>query len=138
MKNKSVKKIKWNIQTAAAAFIYAWQRKITSFTVYAAEESGGAAGYDLEWIKTQNNRTFDDLTDTVKATGGSLYTLLMAVGVIGLLASLIICGMLIAIGSNANKRSEHLAHLVYIMLGGVVIFGAMAIIGLMQSIGGNL
>lgn len=100
--------------------------------IYASE------GYDLDWITTENNNTFDDLTETVKATGGSLYTLLMSIGVIGLLASLIICGVLIAIGSNANKRSEHLAHLVFIMLGGVVIFGAMAMIGLMQSIGGNL
>ena len=97
-----------------------------------------AGTYDTSWIGQGGNNTFDDLTKTVQETGNSMYKLVMAVGVVGVLLSLIVCGLLIALGTNANKRSEHIGHLVMIAIGGVLIFGAVAIVGMLQTIGGNL
>lgn len=105
----------------------------TSLSVHAEGEA-----YDLDWLGQDGNDTFDELTTTVKDTGNSMYKLVMAVGVVGVLLSVIICGLLIAVGTNANKRSEHIGHLVMIMVGGILIFGAVSIIGMLQTIGGNI
>jgi hypothetical protein len=94
--------------------------------------------YDFSWIETSDNAAFDDLTQTVKETGGSAYKLVMAIGVVGVLLSIVISGLCIALGRNANKRSENITTLLYVGIGGIVIFGAMAILGILQSIGGNL
>lgn len=96
------------------------------------------AEYDTSWIGGEGNETFDELTDTVKETGNSMYKLFMAIGVVGLLISLIICGLLIAVSTNANKRSEHISHLIMICVGGILIFGAISIVGLLKTIGANI
>ena len=62
----------------------------------------------------------------------------MAVGVIGILCSVVICGVLIAVSQNANKRSEHITHIIYILIGAILIFGAVGIVGMFKTIGGNI
>lgn len=107
-------------------------------TVIYAQEAGGGEEYNLDWLGGTGNNTFDELTNTVQETGNSMYKLVMAVGVVGVLLAVVICGLLIAVGTNANKRSEHIGHLVMIMVGGILIFGAVAIVGMLQTIGGNI
>lgn len=107
-------------------------------TSLCVQAEGAGDVYDLDWLGGAGNDTFDELTTTVKETGNSMYKLVMAVGVVGVLLSVIICGLLIAVGTNANKRSEHIGHLVMIMVGGILIFGAVSIIGMLQTIGGNI
>ena len=97
-----------------------------------------ASDYDIEWIGGTDNGSFDDLTTTAKETGNSFYKLLMALGVIGILCSVVICGFLIAVSQNANKRSEHISHIIFIMVGAILIFGAIGIVGMLKSIGGNI
>ena len=64
-----------------------------------------AEDYDIDWIGGTDNGSFDALTTTTKETGNSFYKFLMAVGVIGILCSVVICGVLIAVSQTAKKRS---------------------------------
>lgn len=96
------------------------------------------AADDYSFLTNTDNGTFQGLTDTAKATGGSLYKLLMVIGVIGLAASLIFCGFRIAISKSGQKRDENKGNLVWICIGGIIIFGSMTIIGLIKTFAANL
>lgn len=114
----------------------------TALTVQAAGDSGTdqviLTSYDTEWLGEDGNKTFDDVTAKVKDTGNSMYRLMMAIGVVGLVLSIISGGLMIALTQNANKRSEHIGHFVWIVIGGVAIFGAITLIGIIKDIGVNL
>lgn len=93
------------------------------------------ASDDLSWLTGGGNGTFDELTSTVKGTGASIYKLVMAVGVVGMLISIIIVGISFATNKNAQKKEENKSHLLYICIGGIIVFGAMFFLGLLQTIG---
>lgn len=82
----------------------------------------------------KSNGAFDKITETVKQTGFSFYNLLFVVGVFGLVIFTMILGISFAGTKNANKKSENKSHLPYIAIGGLFVFGAMSIIGLIKSI----
>ena len=106
-------------------------------TVFAAESESGSATYDYNWIGNGGNNTFDDLTTTVQQTGASFYKLLMAVGVIGLIAVIIVCGIKLA-AAGSGKRADAIEQLIWVFIGGIIVFGAVSIIGFMGAIGANL
>lgn len=81
---------------------------------------------------------FSGVTETVESAGASLYRLLMVVGVIGFIVSLIFAGLSLAFTRNSNKRGEEKSNLLWIFIGMIIVFGAMAIIGLAQNVGGTL
>lgn len=87
---------------------------------------------------TPTKDIFKDVTETVESAGASLYKLLMVVGVIGFVVSLIFAGLSLAFTRNSNKRGEEKSNLLWIFVGMVVVFGAMAIIGLAQNVGVTL
>lgn len=95
---------------------------------------------DFDWLTSSDggNTTFDSATEAVKSTGNSLYKLLMAIAVVGLVVSIITCGISMSINKNATKKAENKSHMVDIAIGGIVIFGAMFIISLIKSIGEGL
>ena len=81
---------------------------------------------------------FSGVTETVESAGASLYKLLMVVGVIGFVVSLIFAGLSLAFTRNSNKRGEEKSNLLWIFIGMIIVFGAMAIIGLAKNVGGSL
>ncbi len=97
-----------------------------------------AADYDISWIGQEDNGAFDGLTETAKQTGNSFYKFLMALGVIGVLCSVVICGIAIVVSQNANKRSERYGQIIAITIGAVLIFGGVGIIGMLKGIGSNV
>ena len=109
-------------------------------TVHASEgaESGTGNEYDISWLGGEGNGAFDKLEKQVQETGNSAYRLFLAIGVVGLVLSIVICGLSIVVSGGGNKRSEKLGWLLWIGIGGVVIFGAMSIVSVLQSIGGNI
>lgn len=107
---------------------------LLQMTAFAEDDPDTA---DLEWIKGEGNGTFDGLTQMVKGTGASLYTLMMAIGVAGLVCIVIYVGIRIA-AAGSGKRAEALEQLIWVIVGGSIVFGSFTIIGLMKSIGGNL
>ena len=110
----------------------------SGFPVLAATGGeGSSSGYDYTWINNDGNGTFDDLTDTVKDTGASIYKLLLAVDVVCLICIVIVCGIKLA-AAGSGKRAEAIEQLIWVFIGGIIVFGAMSIIGFMGTIGANL
>lgn len=88
--------------------------------------------------KTGGTDYFSGLTNTAQDLGASGFKMVKTVCIAGLAISVLIAGGSIALASNGNKRTEGKDRLVNGLLGGAVIFGALSIIGLAASIGGNL
>lgn len=113
----------------------------SQLTVFASgkPESGAKTqpDYSYDWITDGGNGTFDSLTNTVKQTGGSFYQLLMAIGVIGLMAIIIICALRLA-AAGSGKRAEALEQIIWVVVAGVILFGVVSIIGIVGTIGANL
>ena len=76
------------------------------------------------------------MTSMVQDTGASFYLLMMAIGVFGLAGVGTFVGLRLA-SAGAGKRAEALEQMLMLIIGGSVIFGIPAIIGLAKSIGGN-
>lgn len=64
----------------------------------------------------------------IKGTVNSLYSLLMAIGVVGLLITLIIIGIRL-MSPNATKRAETMEEMKWKVLIAVVLFGMTGIVG---------
>lgn len=109
-------------------------------TVCASEgnEAAGGSGYDISWLGGEGNGAFEKLEKQVQETGNSAYRLFLAIGVVGLVLSIVLCGLSIVVSGGGSKRSEKLGWLLWIGIGGVVIFGAMSIVSVLQNIGGNI
>lgn len=127
---------KIKILTMVFCMIFSFNFVSLPMTVYASENTENS--YDISWIGGEGNGAFDKLEQQVKDTGNSAYHMFMAIGIVGLLLSFIICGIAIAFSGNGTKRGEKLVWLLWIGIGGIVIFGAISFVGLLQSIGGNL
>ena len=105
--------------------------------VFAAEEESTTSDYDFSWLtKGEGNQSFSKMTSMVQDTGASFYLLMMAVGVFGLAGVGTFVGLRLA-SAGAGKRAEALEQMLMLIIGGSVIFGIPAIIGLAKSIGGN-
>ena len=108
-------------------------------TVYAAEnEESTNSQYDISWLGEEGNGAFEKLEEQVKDTGNSAYRLFLAIGVVGLVLSIVICGLSIVVSGGGSKRSEKIGWVLWIGVGGIVIFGAMSFVSVLQSIGGNI
>ena len=94
--------------------------------------------YDISWLGEEGNGAFEKLEEQVKDTGNSAYRLFLAIGVVGLVLSIVICGLSIVVSGGGSKRSEKIGWLLWIGVGGIVIFGAMSFVSVLQSIGGNI
>jgi len=84
---------------------------------------------------TEFDVTLDGVVNTVKKEGAGVYSLLMVIGIIGVICSLIVVGMSMAWNKNANKRDENKSQLVYIAIGSLFVFGAVSIAGGLKTIG---
>lgn len=61
----------------------------------------------------------------------------MAIGVVGLLAIIIVCGIKLA-AAGSGKRAEAIEQIIWVFVGGIIIFGSVSIIGIVGTIGANL
>lgn len=104
----------------------------------ANETTEGSDITDLEWIKTSDNGAFDEVTETVKATGGSAYKLLVAVGSIGFVLCLMATALLFGFSRDGRARIDNFKQILIIIVAVAVFFGVFAIIGLGQQIGASL
>ena len=108
-------------------------------SVYAAGNTESTGNeYDISWLGEEGNGAFSRLEEQVKDTGNSAYRLFLAIGAVGLVLSIVICGLSIVVSGGGSRRSEKIGWLLWIGVGGIVIFGAMSIVSILQSIGGNI
>ena len=137
MKNVERMRNKLRMLALSLCMVLSLEVMAAPVTTYAAE-SAGNSGYDISWLGGEGNGAFSKLEQQVKETGNSAYRLFLAIGVVGLVLSIVICGLSIVVAGGGSKRSEKLGWLLWIGIGGIVIFGAMSIVSVLQSIGGNI
>lgn len=83
------------------------------------------------------NNSFQNLTNTVQTTGNSLvYILMMIVGFVGVIG-FGIAAVKIMVGGSAAK-AEAKGSVFWIVVAAIIGFGAMSIIGLLQTVGAGL
>ena len=144
MSNVAKVRNKMKMIMASLCMVLCLQMAFSPMTVFASGEAAGNAAngnsnqYDISWLGGEGNGAFESLEKQVQETGNSAYRLFLAIGVVGLVLSIVICGLSIVVSGGGNKRSEKLGWLLWIGIGGVVIFGAMSIVSVLQSIGGNI
>lgn len=85
----------------------------------------------------KDNKAFDKVTKTVKATGISGMNLMMAVGAVCLVFAIILAGITISL-KKGGKREEGKDNLQYAAFGGMVIFGALGIASMIAGIGSSI
>lgn len=93
---------------------------------------------EWDFLKDEGNGTFDSMTTTVKETGASGYKLIMAIGIVGLVFSIVITGLSLAANKSPQKRDENKTHLLWICAAGILIFGAMTFVGFLKTIAVSL
>lgn len=83
------------------------------------------------------NNAFTNVSNSIESTGNSLvYILMMIIGFVGVIG-LGIAVLKIMIGNSMTKSAAK-GELLWILVAGIIGFGAMSIIGLLQTIGGGL
>ena len=103
-----------------------------------ADGDGKAGGVDVNSLFTDDGKgIFKDTTDVAKSAGASARTLVITVAVIFLVIGLIIVGLQFTT-RNSAKRQEAKANLVAIIIGAIIVFGAIGIIAFSQKIAGSL
>ena len=141
MKNNTALLNRFRVFAAMLCMVLSLGITLCPADVYAngsTEESGAASDYDISGLGGEGNGAFAKLEKQVQDTGNSAYRLFLAIGVVGLVLSIVLCGLSIAVSGGGNKRSEKLSWLLWIGIGGIVIFGAMSIVSVLQNIGGNI
>lgn len=133
-----LKRLKERIELKIIAFSIILSGMLNSTVAYAGSmpaPTNKSKSADFDFLtKGTGNGAFNDLTETVKDTGASAYSFMMVVGIIGLVFATVALGISIAFTKNATKKSENKSHLPAIAGGAMLIFGAIALIGLVQTI----
>lgn len=94
---------------------------------------------DITWdFLTNDNGSdadgmFDGLTTNVKGMGHSATTLFRTVGIIAMLISIVMVGISFMVHKNGQKREENKSTMLYVCIGGAIVFGATSIISLIYS-----
>lgn len=81
---------------------------------------------------------FKSLIESVEGIGASGYSLLMTIGIIGLVFSIIFTAVSLLMTSNAQKKEEKKGHALIICIAGICIFSVFSIIGFFKSIGSDI
>jgi len=125
---------------SAPVTVHAAERNAVIMEVANGEQENNAGGssYDMGWLGGDSNEAFSELEEEVKQTGNSAYKLMMAIGGAGMLLCFIACGIMFMVSGSGQDRSKTLGWLLRICVGGVIIFGAIGFIGIIQNVGGNL
>ena len=94
---------------------------------------------DYDWITTQGSGgMFNDLEKTIKKEGSSLYLLILSGAVVVMIISAVLLGVKISTTKNSAKRDEAKSHLIYFVLGGILVFGAVTVLAMIAKIGSGL
>lgn len=133
-----VKEVLMGAKAKAFGFVCTVAAAIQCGTVPVFAGEVDTSDIDLGFIKNNSNDMFGQLTSTVENAGASFYRLVSVICVIGLLVSIMLIGASFAVNKNSNKREENKSHIVWILIGAVIVFGAGAILGLAKTIGGGI
>ena len=120
------------------AFIMALVLSAITFAVpFKAYADPTPTPYDVNSAFSSEGKMFEKTENVVKEAGGSLKSLITTVAVIILVVAVIFTGMQFT-SKNSAKRQEAKSNLAAIIIGAVLIFGAVAVITLSGTIANAL
>lgn len=96
---------------------------------------------DNEWdFLTQDdpNNALHDVNEKAKSLGAGAYSLVRTLAIAGIVIAIACVGMILALTKNKNSRTENKEWLLWICIGGAIVFGGGSIVALLASIGGGL
>lgn len=93
---------------------------------------------DFSWLGGAGDGTFDGLTNKAKGVGNSAIKLVKTFGIIALVIAVMCIAVSFMVNKNANKREENKTWIVWLVIGGVFLFGALGAVGWLASVGGAI
>lgn len=101
------------------------------------EKSGGSGDSPADFLKGKGNGAFGSVQTTVEETGASLYNLIITFSVICLVLGLVSIGIGFAFGSGKQK-DESKSKLIFWIIGAILIFGCLSLVGYAKYIGSSI
>lgn len=74
-----------------------------------------------------------DATDKLKNVGRSAVNFFMVLGVISIVISIILLGLSFSISKNPQIREENKRHILWLIIGGVLVFGVFGFLGIIKG-----
>lgn len=118
----------WNCLSIATGMVL-----VTGGPVTALANTETTESTEFDFLKGEGNNAFQGLTTTVRETGASGMNLVTAVGIVALAVATVLAGIAIAF-KKGQKREEGKESLFNIVIGGVIIFGAVGIVSLIAGV----
>lgn len=118
----------WNCLSIATGMVL-----VTGGPVTALANTETTESTEFDFLKGEGNNAFQGLTTTVRETGASGMNLVTAVGIVALAVATVLAGIAIAF-KKGQKREEGKESLSNIVIGGVIIFGAVGIVSLIAGV----
>lgn len=118
----------WNCLSIAAGMVL-----VTGGPVTALANTETTESTEFDFLKGEGNNAFQGLTTTVRETGASGMNLVTAVGIVALAVATVLAGIAIAF-KKGQKREEGKESISNIVIGGVIIFGAVGIVSLIAGV----
>lgn len=95
------------------------------------------ADFDFSFLQEsipEEEDMLKDVTEKAKNVGRSAVNLISVIAIICLVIAILLLGLSFAISKNPQIREENKRHLIWILIGGVFVFGVFGILGLIQGI----
>lgn len=90
---------------------------------------------DFSWLGGAGDGTFDSLNTKAQGVGNSAIKLVKTFGIIALVIAVMCIAVSFMVNKNANKREENKTWIVWLVIGGVFLFGAIGAVGWLASVG---
>lgn len=101
------------------------------------ENNTTANTWNASSITGEKGNGFDNFSNSIQAGGNSIVYILMMIVGFGLVIGLIVAALKIALGGSATK-TDGKGSLLWILVAGIIAFGAMGIVGAIQAVGSGL
>lgn len=105
------------------------------FGALTSMEEDTSRGEDFSWLGGAGDGTFDSLNTKAQGVGNSAIKLVKTFGIIALVIAVMCIAVSFMVNKNANKREENKTWIVWLVIGGVFLFGAIGAVGWLASVG---
>lgn len=95
------------------------------------------ADFDFSFLQEaipEEENMLKDVTEKTMNVGRSVVNLVSVIAIICLVIAILLLGLSFAISKNPQIRDENKRHIIWILIGGVFVFGVFGILGLIQGI----
>lgn len=102
---------------------------------YILKINAHAGSYDFLGNTGIKDENIDRLGDALKKEGAGLYSVWQVLGIAGIMCALALAGTAVAVSHNAKDRQENKSWLLHACAGGIGVFGVVAVLGGLATLG---